>query len=100
LGFKVTEVPTVWRDRTEGTTRFKFFAWLPHYLHWYIYGIRLQVKRFAVANEMIWLIRRSRVVVKFGFNFAWADGVANSIRPLSEGQIGTSWPSMATRQPG
>lgn len=49
LGFKVTEVPTVWRDRTEGASRFKFFAWLPHYLHWYIYGMRLRVK------ELLWL---------------------------------------------
>lgn len=39
LGFKVSEVPTVWHDRTTGKSRFKLLAWLPHYLHWYVYGM-------------------------------------------------------------
>lgn len=51
LGFKVTAVPTVWQDRTEGTTRFKFFAWLPHYIHWYVYGIRLRVKKLMLSKK-------------------------------------------------
>jgi glycosyltransferase involved in cell wall biosynthesis len=34
-GWKVAEVPTVWRDRTAGQSRFRLFAWLPHYMHWY-----------------------------------------------------------------
>lgn len=42
-GFKVTEVPTVWRDRTVGVSRFKFFAWLPHYLYWYVWGFSQRV---------------------------------------------------------
>ena len=46
-GFKITEVPTVWRDRTTGKSRFKFFAWLPHYIHWYIYGIVKALYRFV-----------------------------------------------------
>ena len=36
LGYKVDEVPTVWRDRTEGKSRFKLFKWLPGYLKWYL----------------------------------------------------------------
>jgi dolichol-phosphate mannosyltransferase len=35
-GWGVAEVPTTWRDRTVGQSRFKLFAWLPHYLHWYL----------------------------------------------------------------
>jgi dolichol-phosphate mannosyltransferase len=35
-GWRVAEVPTVWRDRTAGTSRFRLFAWLPHYLRWYV----------------------------------------------------------------
>ncbi len=35
-GFRVTEVPAVWRDRTEGESKFLLRAWLPHYLHWYM----------------------------------------------------------------
>jgi glycosyltransferase involved in cell wall biosynthesis len=34
-GWKVVEVPTVWRDRTAGQSRFRLWAWLPHYLRWY-----------------------------------------------------------------
>ncbi len=47
LGFKVTEVPTVWRDRTTGKSRFKFFAWLPHYLHWYVWGFSRRLGKFG-----------------------------------------------------
>ena len=34
-GWRVAEVPTTWRDRTAGQSRFRLFAWLPHYLRWY-----------------------------------------------------------------
>ncbi len=40
MGYKVSEVPTTWFDRTEGQSRFKLISWLPHYLKWYIYAIR------------------------------------------------------------
>jgi dolichol-phosphate mannosyltransferase len=39
-GWRVAEVPTVWRDRTAGQSRFRLFAWLPHYLHWYLLALR------------------------------------------------------------
>jgi glycosyltransferase involved in cell wall biosynthesis len=35
-GWRVVEVPTTWRDRTAGQSRFRLFAWLPHYLRWYV----------------------------------------------------------------
>jgi dolichol-phosphate mannosyltransferase len=34
-GWKLAEVPTTWTDRTVGQSRFRLFAWLPHYLRWY-----------------------------------------------------------------
>lgn len=34
-GWRVEEVPTTWRDRTAGASRFKLFSWLPQYLRWY-----------------------------------------------------------------
>ena len=37
---KITEVPTTWRDRTEGEARFKLLKWLPQYLHWYFLAFR------------------------------------------------------------
>ena len=39
-GWRVLEVPTTWRDRTEGTSRFRLWAWLPHYLRWYFLAMR------------------------------------------------------------
>jgi glycosyltransferase involved in cell wall biosynthesis len=35
-GWRLAEVPTVWRDRTAGQSRFRLWAWLPHYLRWYL----------------------------------------------------------------
>jgi len=39
-GWRVAEVPTVWRDRTAGQSRFRTFAWMPHYLRWYLLALR------------------------------------------------------------
>jgi glycosyltransferase involved in cell wall biosynthesis len=39
LGMRVAEVPTTWRDRTAGESRFKLWKWLPRYLHWYWRGM-------------------------------------------------------------
>jgi dolichol-phosphate mannosyltransferase len=38
-GFPICEVPTIWRDRTAGQSRFKLWKWLPNYLRWYFYAI-------------------------------------------------------------
>ena len=39
LGYKISEVPAQWEERSEGSSRFKIFSWLPQYLKWYIYGL-------------------------------------------------------------
>lgn len=39
-GFRITEVPAVWRDRQSGKSRFRLWRWLPGYLRWYWYGLR------------------------------------------------------------
>lgn len=38
-GYKITEVPSIWRDREAGESNFKLWAWLPKYLKWYFYAI-------------------------------------------------------------
>lgn len=39
-GFKVTEVPCTWTDRTQGQSRFKIMKWAPKYLKWYFYALK------------------------------------------------------------
>ena len=39
-GYRIAELPSVWRDRTAGTSRFRVMHWLPHYLKWYFYAFR------------------------------------------------------------
>jgi glycosyltransferase involved in cell wall biosynthesis len=34
-GYRLTEIPTVWRDRRHGTSNFRLLRWLPRYLRWY-----------------------------------------------------------------
>jgi glycosyltransferase involved in cell wall biosynthesis len=38
-GWRLAEVPTTWRDRTAGASRFRLWAWLPHYLRWYLRAV-------------------------------------------------------------
>lgn len=39
-GYRITEVPTTWRDRVEGQSNFKLLRWLPRYLRWYGLAMR------------------------------------------------------------
>ena len=39
LNFAITEVPTIWKDRDKGNSKFKLLQWLPHYIKWYCYLI-------------------------------------------------------------
>jgi dolichol-phosphate mannosyltransferase len=39
MGLRVAEVPTTWRDRTAGQSRFQLWKWLPRYLYWYRRGL-------------------------------------------------------------
>ncbi|MDQ6803220.1 MAG: glycosyltransferase [Acidobacteriota bacterium] len=38
-GFRIVEVPTHWRDRSAGQSRFRLFKWLPRYIRWYLYAL-------------------------------------------------------------
>lgn len=44
-GRPMAEVPTTWRDRTAGESRFNLRSWLPRYLRWYLYLYRGRVRR-------------------------------------------------------
>lgn len=38
-GFRVTEIPTIWIDRTKGESKFKLLKWLPGCFYWFCWGI-------------------------------------------------------------
>ena len=44
-GWRITEVPARWVERTAGRSNFKLLQWLPRYLHWYAYAVRVAVSR-------------------------------------------------------
>lgn len=44
-GYRIAEIPAVWRDRTAGRSRFKLFKWLPKYACWYLYAVAGRVWR-------------------------------------------------------
>lgn len=50
-GRPMAEVPTTWRDRTSGQSRFRFRAWLPRYLRWYTYYLRGRVAQTLAGRR-------------------------------------------------
>lgn len=44
LGFKITETPSTWKERSFGKSKFKLFSWLPRYIYWYCWGITQRLK--------------------------------------------------------
>jgi glycosyltransferase involved in cell wall biosynthesis len=42
-GFKITEVPTVWREREKGKSSFRMFNLAPNYLKFYLWAIKKRV---------------------------------------------------------
>lgn len=51
LGFKITEVPTIWHERTKGKSNFKIFKLLPNYLKLYIWAILKRIERLAKCQH-------------------------------------------------
>jgi glycosyltransferase involved in cell wall biosynthesis len=39
-GWRISELPATWTDRTAGTSKFQLWKWLPRYLRWYLYAVR------------------------------------------------------------
>ena len=39
-GYRIAEIPSTWRDRTAGESRFRIVQWLPHYLKWYFHAFQ------------------------------------------------------------
>jgi len=44
-GFKVGEIECTWRDNPQSISRFKMARWIPKYMKWYIYALKMRVSR-------------------------------------------------------
>ncbi|MBV8147873.1 MAG: glycosyltransferase [Candidatus Eremiobacteraeota bacterium] len=42
-GATVSEVPATWIDRKAGTSKFHLWKWLPNYLRWYLYAVKVRL---------------------------------------------------------
>jgi dolichol-phosphate mannosyltransferase len=51
-GYTISETPATWRDRTAGTSRFKLWKWLPHYLKWYFMAFQPKSRTLAATKEL------------------------------------------------
>jgi glycosyltransferase involved in cell wall biosynthesis len=50
-GYRVTELPAEWRDRTAGRSQFRLWRWLPRYLRWYLLALLPGRSRVRPAGE-------------------------------------------------
>jgi hypothetical protein len=41
-GGRIAEVPSVWKDRVAGKSRFRMWSWIPRYLRWYFHALRFR----------------------------------------------------------
>jgi len=42
-GFKIIEIPSIWRDSKNRKSNFKVLNWLPYYFYWFLYSLALNV---------------------------------------------------------
>jgi glycosyltransferase involved in cell wall biosynthesis len=49
-GVSIAEVPTTWRDRTAGASRFRLLEWLPRYFYWYCYALKSRPGKWRAAR--------------------------------------------------
>ncbi len=50
-GYRIAELPTTWRDRAHGESRFRLWHWLPLYLRWYLHAFRPRSHQSPVAKK-------------------------------------------------
>ena len=43
LGYKITEIPTIWIERSKGKSRFKLFSFILPYTRWFFYIIKTSI---------------------------------------------------------
>ena len=52
LGYRITEVPTINRERAEGRSNFKLLSWIGNYIYWYFYILIYSIVRSLNAHYL------------------------------------------------
>jgi glycosyltransferase involved in cell wall biosynthesis len=50
-GYRITEIPATWRERSAGKSRFRLWAWLPKYLRWYFHAFRRRQRALPLRRS-------------------------------------------------
>jgi glycosyltransferase involved in cell wall biosynthesis len=66
-GDVVAEVPSSWRDRSAGTSRFQMWKWMPNYLRWYWDAM--------LPPLLVWTVWLGLLVAAFCFLYDHASGI-------------------------
>jgi len=49
-GYRITEIPSIWRDREKGKSKFKLWKWLPKYIYWYLFAIKNKIYNSRIKD--------------------------------------------------
>ena len=53
LGWRIGEVPALWFERRNGSSRFRVLKWLPAYLRWYRYAFATTLLRRSPSTVVL-----------------------------------------------
>ncbi|MDR1963462.1 MAG: glycosyltransferase [Planctomycetaceae bacterium] len=88
-GKQIDEVPTTWRDRTAGTSRFKLRQWLPEYLRWYWAAMLVPICVWAISFCLYY--EGAQWIREHTFPIPVLDAGANVTRVVGEEPITLEW---------
>lgn len=85
-GWKITEIPTVWKDREAGKSHFKLRSWIPHYIKWYLTVLPYRNLLITFSSALFFLV----ILVFFHFRgiIFYDEGyVLNSALRVAHGEV-------------
>ena len=50
--YKITEIPSLWYERTVGKSRFRLWKWLPKYMRWYWLALKSAFNKHKICQKI------------------------------------------------